>query len=117
MKIASDYAHKRYRAVCADLTKKERKHLGGTSACMLKIAVLNAFVPINQREQEAPHSRRPRAAGTRRSSRRQLYITGSSWYALSPCMCSSSPRSASSPVRTGVIRSMTRSIAYVKTKA
>lgn len=48
MKIASDYAHKRYRAVCADLTKKELKHLGGTSQCMLKIAVVNAFVPIKK---------------------------------------------------------------------
>lgn len=48
MKLASDYAHKRYRAVCADLTKKERKHLGGTSKCMLAIAVLNAFVPIRK---------------------------------------------------------------------
>ena len=48
MKIASDYRHKRYRAVCADLTKKERKHFGGTSQCMMKIAVLNAFVPIKR---------------------------------------------------------------------
>jgi hypothetical protein len=48
MKIAGDYAHKRYRAVCADLTKKERNHLGGTSQCMLKIAVVNAFVPIKK---------------------------------------------------------------------
>jgi hypothetical protein len=48
MKIASDYRHKRYRAVCADLTKKERKHLGGTSQCMMKIALVNAFVPIKK---------------------------------------------------------------------
>jgi len=48
MKIASDYAHKRYRAVCSDLTAKERKHLGGTSQCMLKIALVNAFVPIKK---------------------------------------------------------------------
>jgi hypothetical protein len=48
MKIASDYSHKRYRAVCADLTKEERQHLGGTSQCMLTIAVLNAFVPIKK---------------------------------------------------------------------
>ena len=48
MKIASDYKHKRYRAVCSDLTKKERKHLGGTSQCMLKIALINAFVPIKK---------------------------------------------------------------------
>ncbi len=48
MKIAHDYAHKRYRAVCADLTKHERQHLGGTSQCMLKIALINAFVPIKK---------------------------------------------------------------------
>lgn len=48
MKIVHDYAHKRYRAVCSDLTKKERRHLGGTSQCMLKIALLNAFVPIKK---------------------------------------------------------------------
>jgi hypothetical protein len=47
-KIASDYAHKRYRSVCADLTAKERKHLGGTSRCMLEIALINAFVPIKK---------------------------------------------------------------------
>src|SRR3954451_17203800 len=34
-KLAADYKHKRYRAVCADLTKRQRKHLGGTSKCML----------------------------------------------------------------------------------
>ena len=48
MKIAHDYSHKRYRAVCSDLTKKERRHLGGTSQCMLKIALINAFVPIKK---------------------------------------------------------------------
>lgn len=48
MTIASDYAHKRYRSVCADLTKKERKHLGGTTRCMLKVALINAFVPIKK---------------------------------------------------------------------
>jgi hypothetical protein len=48
MKLASDYKHKRYRAVCSDLTKQERKHLGGTSQCMLAIALLNAFVPIKK---------------------------------------------------------------------
>jgi hypothetical protein len=47
-KLAGDYSHKRYRAVCADLTKKEREHLGGTSQCMLKIAVLYAFMPIKK---------------------------------------------------------------------
>ena len=48
MKIAYEYKHKQYRAVCADLSKKERKHLGGTSQCMLVISVLNAFVPIKK---------------------------------------------------------------------
>lgn len=48
MKLAHDYAHRHFRAVCADLTKRERAHLGGTSKCMLAIAVLNAFVPIKK---------------------------------------------------------------------
>ncbi len=48
MKLAADYSHKRYRAVCSDLTTKQRKALGGTSQCMLKMAVLNAFVPIKK---------------------------------------------------------------------
>jgi len=48
MKLAKDYKHKDYRGVCADLTKKERKKLGGTSQCIMKIAVLNAFVPIKK---------------------------------------------------------------------
>jgi hypothetical protein len=47
-KLASDYRHKRYRSVCADLTAKERKHLGGTSQCMLVIALVNHFVPIKK---------------------------------------------------------------------
>jgi hypothetical protein len=48
MKLARDYKHKQYRAVCSDLTRKERAHLGGTSQCMLVISVLNAFVPIKK---------------------------------------------------------------------
>ena len=48
MRIAHAYKHKRYRAVCADLTKKDRAHLGGTKECILKIAVINAFVPIKK---------------------------------------------------------------------
>jgi hypothetical protein len=47
-KIASDYSHKRFRSVCADLTKNERKQLGGTSKCMLKMAVLQAFMPVKK---------------------------------------------------------------------
>jgi hypothetical protein len=34
--------------VCADLTKKERKQLGGTKQCMLKMAVLQAFMPVKK---------------------------------------------------------------------
>jgi len=48
LKIASDYRHKRYRAVCSDLTMKERRNLGGMSQCTLKIALINAFVPIKK---------------------------------------------------------------------
>ena len=47
-KIARDYRHKRYRAVCADLTARERNHLGGTSSCVHKIAVINAAMPIRK---------------------------------------------------------------------
>ena len=48
MKLARDYSHKRYGAVCSDLTKRERKHLGGRSQCMFTIAVLHAFVSIKK---------------------------------------------------------------------
>ncbi len=48
LKIARDYSHKRFRATCADLTANERKHLGGTSQCMLTIAVLKIFMPIKK---------------------------------------------------------------------
>ena len=48
MKLALDYKRKHYRAVCADLTTKELKHLGGTSQCMPKIALINALVPIRK---------------------------------------------------------------------
>jgi hypothetical protein len=48
MKLAHDYAHKRYRSVCADLTAKERKRLGGTSNCMLAIALVNHYVPVKK---------------------------------------------------------------------
>jgi len=47
-KIAHAYSHKRYRAVCSDLTKRERKHLGGMSSCTHKIALINAVVPIEK---------------------------------------------------------------------
>jgi hypothetical protein len=47
-KLARDYAHRRYRAVCSDLTRRERKHLGGRSQCMFTVAVLNAFVSIKK---------------------------------------------------------------------
>jgi len=47
-KLAGDFAHKRYRAVCADLTARARGRLGGTSGCMLKVALLNSFSPIKR---------------------------------------------------------------------
>ena len=47
-KLAGDFAHKRYRAVCADLTARARHGLGGTSGCMLKVALLNSFAPIKR---------------------------------------------------------------------
>ena len=48
MKLASDYSHKHNRAVCSDLTKRELKHLGGTSQCKLTIAVLHLFLPVKK---------------------------------------------------------------------
>jgi hypothetical protein len=48
MTIAHDYSHKHFRAVCSDLTRKERKHLGGTKKCVLKIALIHAFVPVKK---------------------------------------------------------------------
>ena len=71
MKIARDYSHKRYRSVCADLTKRQRERLGGTAQCMLKIAVINALLPI----------RKFTITGTRLGKRRinatvTLYING-----------------------------------------
>jgi hypothetical protein len=47
-RIASDYSHKRNRAVCSDMTQRELKHLGGTSNCKLTIAVLHLFLPIRK---------------------------------------------------------------------
>src|SRR4051794_7332066 len=48
MQLASDYSHKRNRAVCSDLTKRELKHLGGMSDCKLTIAVLHLFLPVKK---------------------------------------------------------------------
>jgi hypothetical protein len=48
LKIARDYSHQRYHAVCNDLTAKERKHFGGMPQCMLRVAVINALVPIKK---------------------------------------------------------------------
>jgi hypothetical protein len=45
-KLAGDFAHKRYRAVCSDLTAKQRHKLGGTKKCMLKVQLLNLSSPI-----------------------------------------------------------------------
>lgn len=47
-KLAGDFAHKSYRAVCADLTARARRRLGGTSGCMLKVELLNKFSPIKR---------------------------------------------------------------------
>lgn len=48
LKLASDYAHHHWRAVCADLTKKMLKKLGGTTRCMLEVALINSFLPIKK---------------------------------------------------------------------
>ena len=48
MKLAHDYSHKRYRAVCSDMTRSERGQLGGTSQCSLAIAALYALAPVKK---------------------------------------------------------------------
>ena len=48
MKIARDYSHTRYRAVCSDLTKSERTHLGGMTTCTYTIALIHLLVPIKK---------------------------------------------------------------------
>jgi hypothetical protein len=47
-KLAGNYEHKRYRAVCSDLTARERRQLGGTTKCMLKVTLLNSLAPIKR---------------------------------------------------------------------
>jgi len=47
-KLAANYVHKRYWAVCSDLTARERRHLGGTTKCMLKVTLLNSLAPIKR---------------------------------------------------------------------
>ena len=47
-KLAGNYEHKRYRGVCSDLTARERRHLGGTSKCMLQVTLLNSLAPIKR---------------------------------------------------------------------
>jgi hypothetical protein len=47
-KLAGDFAHKRYRSVCSDLTAKQRRKLGGTKGCMLKVELLNVSTPIKR---------------------------------------------------------------------
>jgi len=47
-KLARDFAHKRYRSVCSDLTARERQKLGGTKGCMLRVEVLNSFASIKR---------------------------------------------------------------------
>jgi hypothetical protein len=47
-KLAGDFAHKRYRAVCSDLTAKQRRKLGGTKTCMVKVELLNSSASIKR---------------------------------------------------------------------
>jgi len=47
-KLASDFAHKRYRSVCSDLTARERQKLGGTKGCMVRVELLNSFASIKR---------------------------------------------------------------------
>lgn len=46
--LAGAFAHKRYRAVCSDLTAKQRRKLGGTKSCMLKVELLNSSASIKR---------------------------------------------------------------------
>jgi hypothetical protein len=77
MKLASDYAHHRYRAICADLTAKERKHLGGTTKCMLAVALINAFVPIKKFTITSARLAKSRLAGAV-----SLYVNGNKKHLL-----------------------------------
>ena len=47
-KLAGDFAHKRYRAVCSGLTAKQRRKLGGTKTCMVKVELLNSSASIKR---------------------------------------------------------------------
>ncbi len=47
-KLAGDFAHERYRAVCADLTARQRRKLGGTKSCMVKVELLNFSASIKR---------------------------------------------------------------------
>jgi hypothetical protein len=46
--LASNFAHKRYRSVCFDLTAKQRHQSGGTRGCMLRVELLNSFLSIKR---------------------------------------------------------------------
>jgi len=48
MKLARDYKHKRYRAVCSDLTTKELQQFGGVSTCKNKLALVHLLVPVKK---------------------------------------------------------------------
>ncbi|HEY0614806.1 MAG TPA: hypothetical protein VGC96_09210 [Candidatus Elarobacter sp.] len=77
MKLASDYAHHRYRAICADLTAKQRQHLGGTTKCMLAVALVNAFVPIKKFTITSATVAKSRLSGAV-----SLYVNGNKKHAL-----------------------------------
>ena len=47
-KLAGAFAHKRYRSVCSDLTAKQRRKLGGTKSCMVKVELLNSSASIKR---------------------------------------------------------------------
>jgi hypothetical protein len=47
-KLAGDFAHKHYRSVCSDLTAGERRKLGGTQGCILRVGVLNSLTPVKR---------------------------------------------------------------------
>ena len=48
MKIARDYSHHHYRAVCVDMTKAERAHVGGMTECTAKVALIDLLAPIKK---------------------------------------------------------------------
>lgn len=47
-KLAGDFTHKRYGAVCSDLTPKELRKLGGPKSCVLKVALLSSAISVKR---------------------------------------------------------------------